>query len=577
MKTTHRILSILMCVCLLCGVFAVTVVADEATGSITIQNPTDSNAGVAGKTLNLFKIFNATTDGTNISYSWNTAAKDNTGAAVSYEDFFFAGDTPRVAEENIHAVVAYINGLKNDSFKLSQMAADLHDYIHEKKIVADQTSATQYPDGIPANATSYTFSNLSLGYYMVYDATVFTAEDTTAVRSAAMLTTANKDVTITLKADRPTIEKYVDDDDTATESWQLGTTASIGDVKEFKLVSKVPDHDLYGDTYTFKISDDMAPALELVIPADGTLKDAFTVYINNVETDAFTVTDPEGDVDFELAITNIPTLTKGQPIEIRYQAKLNETTTLIHPNTATLIYSNDPLEPTSTASSKATATVYTYHNVIVKRVETTEGVPSIQRLGGAQFEVYKQGETAPLTFRVVSDYTDADGNQFPVYVYAPDGGDDTVTLLDTYNSTTAADGTTDDGSTQLVESSGGHLGEIAIIGLSEGAYELKEVKAPEGYLLPVDAFGFTTSDTIGPLGSVADISITTDSAQATGGQMLPTRDINTLHVWMGITNRPGSALPDTGGMGTTIFTVVGIILMVGAIAFFTLRKRNNAA
>ena len=47
--------------------------------------------------------------------------------------------------------------------------------------------------------------------------------------------------------------------------------------------------------------------------------------------------------------------------------------------------------------------------------------------------------------------------------------------------------------------------------------------------------------------------------------------------YIGITNAPGAALPETGGIGTTIFTVLGIVLMAGAVAFFTSRKRSSVA
>ena len=47
------------------------------------------------------------------------------------------------------------------------------------------------------------------------------------------------------------------------------------------------------------------------------------------------------------------------------------------------------------------------------------------------------------------------------------------------------------------------------------------------------------------------------------------------HAHLLLTNRPGDALPETGGMGTTLFTVLGIALMVGAACFFTSKGGAN--
>jgi len=113
--------------------------------------------------------------------------------------------------------------------------------------------------------------------------------------------------------------------------------------------------------------------------------------------------------------------------------------------------------------------------------------------------------------------------------------------------------------------------------LSEGKYELVETKAPDGYILPDAPFSIEIVDAIGELGSVGTLSVT--SSHTGSGGIVNTNGMGEqiLTVWADITNAPGSALPETGGMGTTLFTVLGIILMAGAVAFFTLRKRSSVA
>ena len=84
MKAIQKILAALVCLCVVCSCAVIAVSAAETTGSITIQNPSNSNATVAGKTFNVYKIFNATTSGNNTSYSWYEK-----NGEIPFYDFFY--------------------------------------------------------------------------------------------------------------------------------------------------------------------------------------------------------------------------------------------------------------------------------------------------------------------------------------------------------------------------------------------------------------------------------------------------------------------------------------------------------
>lgn len=567
MKAIKKILATLMCLSLIFGCVSMTAFAEETvTGSITIQNQSGTNATVGGKTLNLFKIFSATKSGENISYQW-VKESDNTNR---YETFFFGTDgVTGKTSGTIHDVVTYIEGIKNDSFEFSQMAAKLHQYIHAQNIQPDKTSGK-----IGNSATSYTFSGLELGYYLIYDATQFSSSDTTpAVRSAAMLAHPGENKVINLKADRPHIEKHVDDSNNGTPDWQLGTTANIGDVVKFRIVTAVPDHDLYGDNYTFIISDTMDDTLSLKVDtinvrAYNPIDDSNVAIANTVTT-----TGLEDGLDFEIEFTNIPDIAKDTVVEVTYEAEVLTTATLKNINKAVLTYSNDPNknDPNnnpSIGSANAEASVMLWQFVLTKHMEDASGTPSFIRLGGAQFEIYSKDDlTTPLKF-TTSDYTNpANSLIYTKYTFNPTAG--TVTTLDTVNSG-------DDGKTNIGYTMGGSLGQIYIFGLGEGTYVIRETKAPDGYQIAKGDFEFTVTDTIGITGGIANAVISeTTRTEAPGKFTRVAIDETVQAYYIGITNAPGSALPETGGMGTTLFTVLGIVLMAGAVAFFTSRKRGS--
>lgn len=92
---------------------------------------------------------------------------------------------------------------------------------------------------------------------------------------------------------------------------------------------------------------------------------------------------------------------------------------------------------------------------------------------------------------------------------------------------------------------------IDVEGLDVGSYHFEETKAPEGYSINTD--GKTLTLTVN--GDVATAKLYNE------GQLNDTKL---------------SALPSTGGIGTTIFTIAGCVIMIAAAGlFFASRKKSD--
>lgn len=96
----------------------------------------------------------------------------------------------------------------------------------------------------------------------------------------------------------------------------------------------------------------------------------------------------------------------------------------------------------------------------------------------------------------------------------------------------------------------GANGQLVVKGLDKGKYQFKEVTAPEGY-------------SINETNSSATLTITGDKATA---EFTADADMRDTEV---------GALPETGGIGTTIFTVGGCAIMVAAAALFFMNKKKH--
>ena len=111
-------------------------------------------------------------------------------------------------------------------------------------------------------------------------------------------------------------------------------------------------------------------------------------------------------------------------------------------------------------------------------------------------------------------------------------------------------------------------------GLDDGYYRLTETKAPEGYNKLESPIEFTISATHDENSSdpkLTDLTGNVTSGEATFTSSLTGETDGSLTT--NVVNKSGTQLPSTGGIGTTIFYVVGGILMVGAAILLITKKR----
>ena len=110
------------------------------------------------------------------------------------------------------------------------------------------------------------------------------------------------------------------------------------------------------------------------------------------------------------------------------------------------------------------------------------------------------------------------------------------------------------------------MGDTTIAGFGEHDYYLYETKAPNGYNLLAEPVKFTfhTSATMDLLTDPAWITLNDSTIKLTGMNF-------------DIANNSGATLPETGGIGTTLFYVIGALLVVGAGVLLVTKKRMGKA
>ena len=453
--------------------------------------------------------------------------------------------------------VALLDALKeysSDNFNECKTAADVAEVIGKKYTAAEDIAALvqvidQYlgtaTKSVTSTETTTTIPGLSNGYYLIKD-----KNDTLDGEYDAHTAFITKIVGITnakLKTGVPTLDKTVMDDDDDADSgktWQDVADYDIGEAVPFKLTATMPDNiDAY-KTYKLIFNDTMSEGLTYdkvtSITVDGeeiTLPNEGIQIVDRDQTLTVTITDLK---------SLGKSITKNTVVEVFFSAKLNGKAVIGrpgNPNTADLEYSNNPNHDGDGDMGKtpeAKVVVFTYE-LDVKKVD-----------GETKTEVLKDAE-----FKLSNE----DGSK---WLKIDESGE--LSWVESENDATVL--------------KTGEDGYIKIKGLDEGKYKLKETKAPHGYNLLPNAIDLEIKandvHNVPYDGKNADAELLGLTLKVDIGDPTESGDENKGIVSTNVENNKGSVLPETGGIGTTIFFVGGGIVVAGAAILLIVKRRMRS-
>ena len=409
-------------------------------------------------------------------------------------------------------------------------------------------NSTKACSDVTSSGDSVTISGLTDGYYIVKDVTdLGDADDANSAWIVQVAGNAN----IAIKNAKPTVDKQVldetgDAESGASEGWGESADHAINESFQFKLKATIPaDNDLAAyETYKLVFNDTMSAGVTFESIASVKVGDTvISAYDADTAPYGYVVSGVSaGDsgktwtltiADLKKHVTNLST---GATVEVIYNAHLNENAVVhnssaentvdTNKNTVTLSYSNNPdstgAGTTDGKTPEDTVWVFTYK---VDNTKYKDSVAEGNKLAGAEFKLYESDGSTEV--KLVYDNTKN--------AYRPATASETPTVMTSAEST----------------------GMFNIIGLDAGKYVLRETKTPDGY------------------NTCADIDITIQAAHVenAGGTSVNLNLTGSNNMNNSIINKSGSALPSTGGIGTTLFYIGGGC-MVGLAGIFLITKKR---
>lgn len=381
---------------------------------------------------------------------------------------------------------------------------------------AEYTPNNVQEDGsAKANGITLTFSNLPLGWYLV-------VSDLVDLDKGALCSIDTTDPTVEIreKNSNSTLDKSI------LEGEQLLSVnnAGIGDVVNFQLDIVVKD----GQPKGYVVHDKMSEGLTFnsnsvsVRHSDGNAS-------GNLTTGYTLDTHPGDGCTFEVKFDD-GTLKPNDMVTISYTATVNNKAVIAgsgNTNEAYLQYNNNK------TTVKHTTTTYVW-GMGVRKFANLGTDKEDTPLAEAEFQLYKM-----------------DGETKKYAKFAETGTNTSIYKLTGWTNN----------ATEAIKVKTPANGNITFEGLDAGTYYLEETKAPVGY-----------NKLTAPI-TVVISSHLPDAADGTASYTVTADGAETSSYTVRVENKAGTELPSTGGIGTTIFYVVGGGLMVAAIVLLVTKKR----
>ena len=502
------------------------------------------------------------------------------GYNADYTEYAYHADFKGFIDTHIPTASSTEDKLKNLSS--TEMAAFLAWYVNACQIPGAIGGHALPAASATATADTSNQAKLTLepGYYVVLGSTTATNDRTYQLTSVfvqvkngvAKVIAGDGKTEITngkvqLKhTTGPNISMSVKDDKGAPAAWKGAAAGQVGEVLDFYIHLKLPD---YNNDNVYMTKLELTDTMHGLKYEEGSAKLTTTAPYGETgaveKTTGLTSTpgaygaDGNQTVTFNVNYHEIKTI--GAPVSayIHFKAKVmpvaaktGETATA--DTTLTYTFSLEP--NTSRTTSAVGVKVHTYAFSLAKTSDESDGATGFKPLTNAGFTLYS--DNAMNT---------------PVSMIKETVG------AETYYRPALAGET---GVTDLLADMGTDQNTLLVRGLDAATYYLKETKVPSGYYAPKGGFAVqltgereAVSKTL--TGKLAASSFTatnaTDSALITGTASVNGTEQNRLDASLKNSSTP--VLPTTGGVGTVMFTVVGLLCMGAALWFFLFARRRR--